>query len=102
MSHSVKVSEKMKVVGRRRMAHTFSKHQPRSPSPALARTEASESTSLAVSVLLRGWHQHRNEEAPEDADTAVRGGGEEPRSDIVRVMGGAHPNAMRDGEGTDD
>jgi hypothetical protein len=81
------------------MAHTFSKHQPRSPSLALARTEASESTSLAVSVLLRGWHQHRNEEAPEDADTAVRGGA---RSDIVRVMGGAHPNAMRDGEGTDD
>jgi hypothetical protein len=67
----------MKVVGRRRMAHTFSKHQPRSPSPALACTEASESTSLAVSVLLHGWHQHRNEEAPEDADTAVREMGEE-------------------------
>jgi hypothetical protein len=24
------------------------------------------------------------------------------RSDIVRVVGGAHPNATRDGEGTDD
>ena len=54
---------------------------------------------LTVFVLLRGWHQHRNEEAFEDATLLCAEG---TRSGIVRVMGDAHPNAVRDGEGTDD